>query len=544
VRGDHSPLTTSEGGAQVAVIERQVLGRERETRVRDILSAFAIPPGGVVSGVAASGAFVKEPTGALLESRDPTTGAVLARVRTASPDDYARASRAAREAFERWRLVPAPRRGEVVRRLGEQFRQRKEELARLITVENGKILSEARGEIQEVIDMCDLAVGQSRQLFGRTIVSERPQHRIVENWHPLGVVGIISAFNFPVAVPGWGWALALVCGDSVLWKPSSLTPLVSVACQQIFHEITNGTEAEGVFSLVNGGGASVGEMLLSDPAVPLVQATGSCALGERVSAAVGKRGARAILELGGNNAVIVLDDADIDQALASVVFGSVGTAGQRCTSTRRLILQRGIAKAFVDRMTAAYRTVQIGDPLDDRTLMGPLISAQAVADYESGIAEIERQGGEVLCGARVIRQGDGYFVEPTIVRSRKDMPIVKDEIFAPILHVFEVDTLDEAIALNNSVPQGLSSGIFTRDLLAAERWLSAAGADTGIANVNAGTSGAEIGGAFGGEKLTGGGRQAGSDAWKGYMRRQTSTVNYGTQVVLAQGVKFDVGDHQ
>jgi aldehyde dehydrogenase (NAD+) len=435
--------------------------------------------------------------------------------------------------------VPAPRRGEIVRRLGQHLRERKEDLARLITLENGKILSEARGEVQEVIDMCDFAVGLSRQLYGKTIVSERPEHRIVENWHPLGVVGIISAFNFPVAVPGWGWALALVCGDAVLWKPSSLTPLVSIACQQIFHDVTNGTEAEGVFALAIGGGAMIGDALLRDRSVPLVQATGSCALGERVTAAVGKRGARAILELGGNNAVVVLGDADLDQALASVVFGSVGTAAQRCTSTRRLILQRPVAERFVERMLKAYRTVQIGDPLDERTLMGPLISAQAVRDYRDGIVEIRRQGGEVLCGDAVLDR-PGYFVAPTIVRSRADMAVVNDEIFAPILHVFVVDTLDEAIALNNAVPQGLSSGIFTRDLLAAERWLSAAGSDTGIANVNAGTSGAEIGGAFGGEKLTGGGRQAGSDAWKAYMRRQTSAVNYGRQVVLAQGVKFDL----
>ena len=515
----------------------------RRADVARILDAFGLKVGGSPSGVAAGGRFL-EASGERIETYDPTTGEVLAQVRGASAADYAQASEIARTAFERWRLVPAPKRGETVRLLGEQFRKRKDDLARLISVENGKILSEARGEVQEVIDMCDFAVGQSRMLYGRTIVSERPSHRLVENWHPLGVVGIVSAFNFPVAVPGWGWALALVCGDSVLWKPSSLTPLISIACQQIFHEVTNGTDAEGVFSLAIGSGATVGESLLADPRIPLVQATGSCALGERVTTAVGKRGARAILELGGNNAVVVLDDADIDQALASTVFGSVGTAAQRCTTTRRLILQRGIARRFVDRMLRAYRTVQIGDPLDERTLMGPLISAQAVRDYTEGLAEIRKQGGEVLTGARVLSDRPGYFVEPTIVRSRADMPIVKDEIFAPILHVFEVDDLDEAIALNNDVPQGLSSGIFTRDLIAAERWLSAAGSDTGIANVNAGTSGAEIGGAFGGEKLTGGGRQAGSDAWKAYMRRQTSAVNYGTQVVLAQGVKFDVGDSQ
>ena len=524
----------------MAVTTRDAVSPAREAEVARTLSAFNIRPGATVSGVAAAGAFVREPAGGVIDSYDPTTGALLARVQTAGTDDYASASSAARAAFERWRVVPAPRRGEFVRLLGERFRQRKEELARLISVENGKILSEARGEIQEVIDICDLAVGLSRQLFGKTIVSERPQHRLMENWHPLGVVGIISAFNFPAAVPGWGWSLALVCGDTILWKPSTLTPLVAIACQQIFHEVTNGTEAEGVFSLAIGSGATIGERLLADERVPLVQATGSCALGERVTTAVGKRGARAILELGGNNAVVVLKDADLDMALASVVFGAVGTAGQRCTSTRRLILERPIAKGFVDRLVKAYATVQIGDPLDDNTLMGPLISAQATRDYRDGLAEIQRQGGEVLCGGRVLDDRAGYFVTPAVVRSRAGMAITNEEIFAPILHVFEVDSLDEAIALNNSVPQGLSSGLFTRDMISAERWLSAVGADTGLANVNVGTSGAEIGGAFGGEKLTGGGRQAGSDAWKSYMRRQTSAVNFGTQAVLAQGVKFDV----
>ena len=524
----------------MAVTTREAISPAREALVGRILSAFDIRPGSTVSGVAAGGAFLPEPTGALIDSHDPTTGALLARVRTAGPDDYTVASSEARAAFERWRVIPAPRRGEFVRLLGERFRQRKEDLASLISIENGKILSEARGEIQEVIDICDLAVGLSRQLFGKTIVSERPQHRLVENWHPLGVVGIISAFNFPAAVPGWGWSLALVCGDTILWKPSTLTPLVSIACQQIFHEVTNATEAEGVFSLAIGTGATIGERLLADVRVPLVQATGSCGLGERVTAAVGKRGARAILELGGNNAVVVLKDADLDLALASVVFGAVGTAGQRCTSTRRLILERPIAERFVERLLKVYGTVQIGDPLDESTLMGPLISRQAVDDYRNGLAEIQRQGGEVLCGGRVLEERPGYFVTPVVVRSRAGMAITSEEIFAPILHVFEVDSLDEAIALNNAVPQGLSSGLFTRDLLSAERWLSAVGADTGLANVNVGTSGAEIGGAFGGEKLTGGGRQAGSDAWKSYMRRQTSAVNFGTQAVLAQGVKFDI----
>jgi aldehyde dehydrogenase (NAD+) len=513
---------------------------DRRLQVEGILSAFDLPVGGTVSGVAYGGSFIPSGTGGALETRDPSTGNVLAHVRTASEADCSSAIAAAQDAFKSWRSVPPPARGEVVRKLGDAFRRRKDDLARLISLENGKILSEARGEVQEVIDICDLAVGQSRQLYGREIASERRDHRLLEQWHPLGVVGIISAFNFPVAVPGWGWAIALVCGDTIVWKPSSLTPLISIAAQQIFHEVTAGTEAEGIFSLVIGSGGTVGEALLSDDRVPLIQATGSCAVGERVSAAVGKRSGRAILELGGNNAVIVLDDADLRLALRAIVFGSVGTAGQRCTSTRRLILQRGIATRFLEQLVAAYRTVRIGDPLDEKTLMGPVISKEAVDEYRDGLVEIQRQGGTLLYGGRVLEDRAGYFVEPAIVRSRVDMPICKEEIFAPILHVFEVDGLEEAIEVNNAVPQGLSSGLFTTNLSAAERWLSATGSDCGIANVNVGTSGAEIGGAFGGEKATGGGRQAGSDAWKGYMRRQTCTINYGDDLPLAQGVAFPV----
>jgi aldehyde dehydrogenase (NAD+) len=512
----------------------------RRMRVEAILRAFDIPFGGTVSGVAYGGTFKASPSGAHIETRDPSTDEVLAHVQTAGEDECKRAVGEAHESFKQWRLVPPPQRGEVVRRLGEGFRRRKEDLARLISLENGKILTEARGEVQEVIDICDLAVGQSRQLFGREIASERRDHRLVEQWHPLGVVGIISAFNFPVAVPGWGWAIALVCGDTIVWKPSSHTPLISIAAQQIVHEVTAGTEAEKVFSLIIGRGGAVGEALLADDRVALIQATGSCALGERVSAAVAKRAGRAILELGGNNAAIVLDDADMRLALRAVAFGTVGTAGQRCTTTRRLILQRGIASRFLEQLVAAYRTVNIGDPLDEKTLMGPVISQDAVNDYKEGLAEIQRQGGKLIYGGRVLDDRAGYFVEPAIVRSRKDMPICREEIFAPILHVFEVDSLEEAIEVNNSVPQGLSSSLFTTNLTAAERWLSSVGSDCGIANVNVGTSGAEIGGAFGGEKATGGGRQAGSDAWKGYMRRQTNTINYGSELPLAQGVEFPV----
>jgi aldehyde dehydrogenase (NAD+) len=332
----------------------------------------------------------------------------------------------------------------------------------------------------------------------------------------------------------------LACGDTIVWKPSEQTPLVSLAIQQIFHSVTNGTEAAGVFSLVVGRGPSVGELLIADSRLPLVQATGSCRLGQRVAEVVGRRTGRAILELGGNNAVVVLNDADLDLALRAVVFGAAGTAGQRCTSTRRLILQRGIASAFIDRLVRAYSSISIGHPLDEATLMGPLISASAVSAYREGLEEIRRQGGQIVYGGRVLDDRPGFFVEPTVVRSTREMPICAEEVFAPILHVFEVDSLDEAIALNNAVPQGLSSALFTTDLRAAERWLSEVGSDCGIANVNVGTSGAEIGGAFGGEKATGGGRQAGSDAWKAYMRRQTCTVNYGSDLPLAQGVRFDL----
>jgi aldehyde dehydrogenase (NAD+) len=506
-------------------------------RAAPILDSFGFAQ--LNSGVAHGGRVIAA-TGEVLDSLDPSTGEVLARVQSAGADDYIAAVEAARNAFVSWRSVPAPRRGEIVRRLGEAFRARKEPLARLISLENGKILSEARGEVQEVIDICDFAVGLSRQLYGRDMHSERVNHRLFERWHPLGIVGIISAFNFPAAVPGWGWAIALVCGDTVAWKPSEQTPLVSIAIQQVFHEVTNGTEAEGVFSLLVGPGPTVGEKLIADTRIPLIQATGSCRLGQRVAEVVGRRTGRAILELGGNNAVVVLDDADLALALRGVVFGAAGTAGQRCTSTRRLILQRGIASTFLERLVAAYRSINIGDPLDEQTLMGPLISQAAVNGYREGLQEIRRQGGEIVCGGSVLNDRPGFFVEPTIVRSTREMPICAEEIFAPILHVFEVDDLDEAITLNNGVPQGLSSGLFTTDLHSAERWLSEVGSDCGIANVNVGTSGAEIGGAFGGEKATGGGRQAGSDAWKAYMRRQTCTVNYGSDLPLAQGVRFDL----
>jgi aldehyde dehydrogenase (NAD+) len=478
--------------------------------------------------------------GAELVSYNPSTGQPLASVRQATADDYETVASEARKAFETWRMTPAPVRGEMVRQLGEELRQRKDDLGRLVSLEAGKIISEGLGEVQEMIDICDFAVGLSRQLYGLTMHSERPLHRMYEQWHPLGPIGIITAFNFPVAVWAWNTALAAVCGDPVIWKPSSKTPLTAVAVQNIANTVMARHGLSGVFTLVIGRGADVGETLLADRRVPLISATGSCRMGRRIAHVVGERLGRTLLELGGNNAIIVLDDANLDLALRAVLFGAVGTAGQRCTSTRRLILQKGIAGPFVERLRNAYAQVRIGDPMEDeKTLMGPLIDDGAVKDMMVALEKVKEEGGEILCGGgRVNRSGS--FVEPTLVRAHKGMRIWKEETFAPILYVFEVDTLDEAIALQNDVPQGLSSSIFTTNMISAETFLSHKGSDCGIANVNLGTSGAEIGGAFGGEKDTGGGRESGSDSWKVYMRRQTNTLNWGSDLPLAQGVRFDI----
>jgi len=476
-------------------------------------------------------------TGAELVSENPATGKPLARVRMATAAEYDRVAAAAAETFRSWRLVPAPRRGEVVRDLGEELRRLKDPLGRLVSLESGKILSEGLGEVQEMIDICDYAVGLSRQLHGLTLPSERPGHRMMEQWHPLGPVGIITAFNFPTAVWAWNAALAAVCGDSMVWKPSPRTPLCAVAVQRLCERVMERHGCPGVFNLVIGPDAEVGARLLEDRRLPLISATGSCRLGHVVADTVGKRLGRMILELGGNNAVIVLDDADLDLATRAVVFGAVGTAGQRCTTTRRLIVQKGIAAELVRRLRKAYASVKIGDPLEPGTLCGPLIAADAVSGFLKALDAARAQGGEVLCGGRKLDR-PGYFVEPTLVRAHAGMAIVRQETFAPILYVLEVATLEEAIALHNGVEQGLSSAIFTRDLLAAEAFLAPAGSDCGIANVNCGTSGAEIGGAFGGEKETGGGREAGSDSWKAYMRRQTNVVNFSRELPLAQGVSF------
>jgi L-aminoadipate-semialdehyde dehydrogenase len=491
-----------------------------------------------VNAGAAHGSWL-DTQGPEMVSTNPATGEPIAKVRQALAADYEAVLQAATRRFETWRAVPAPRRGEVIRALGNALREQKDDLGRLVALENGKILSEGLGEVQEMIDICDFAVGLSRQLYGLSMHSERPSHRMYEQWQPLGVVGVISAFNFPVAVWAWNAALAVVCGDPVVWKPSHKVPLAAIAVQNICHRIMQEHDCAGLFGMVMGSVGEVGERMLHDPRVPLISATGSTRMGRRIAEVVGPRMGRTILELGGNNAIVVLDDADLDLAVRAVTFAACGTAGQRCTTTRRLVVQKGVAKDVVERLRKIYASVRIGDPLAPDTLMGPLVDEHAVADYLKAIETAKADGGTVLYGGKKLDRA-GHFVEPTIIAARADMKIVHEETFAPILYVIEVKDVDEAIAVNNGVPQGLSSAIFTRDVLAAEKFLSSAGSDCGIANVNIGTSGAEIGGAFGGEKDTGGGREAGSDSWKLYMRRQTVTINYGKELPLAQGVHFDI----
>jgi aldehyde dehydrogenase (NAD+) len=470
-------------------------------------------------------------------SVNPANGMVLGKVRLASAREYERAVGTAQCAFLSWRMLPAPRRGEVIRQIGEALRAKKEALGALVAMECGKIRAEGEGEVQEMIDMADFAVGLSRQLYGLTMATERPGHRMYEQWHPLGPVGIITAFNFPVAVWAWNALLSAVCGNPNLWKPSPDTPLTAVAVQKICNEVTARHGVAGIFSLVCGDVETVGEPMANDARLPLISATGSCAMGKKVAATVAKRLGRSLLELGGNNAIIVTAEADLELASRAIFFAAVGTAGQRCTSLRRLIVHRSIAASLKEKLLRLWKQVRIGDPLEASTLMGPLIHAAAVQRYVDGIAAIEKQGGRVLCGGKTLQ---GNYVEPTIVEANKDMTIMQDEIFAPILYVLEFEDLDEAIALQNGVPQGLSSAIFTRSMMEAERFLSPSGSDCGIANVNIGTSGAEIGGAFGGEKETGGGRESGSDSWKAYMRRQTVTINYSKELPLAQGIRFEI----
>jgi aldehyde dehydrogenase (NAD+) len=487
-------------------------------------------------GASAGGPFI-ETSGDLLVSYDPSDGTPIAKVRMAREEEYDEVVYQAAQAFERWRMLPAPKRGLIVREIGEELRRNKNELGALVSIEMGKILQEGLGEVQEMIDVADFAVGLSRQLYGLTMHSERPMHRMYEQWHPLGVVGVITAFNFPVAVWAWNALIAAVCGDCVVWKPSPETPLTAIAVQKLCSRVLERHGWQGVFGLVIGDVPSVGERMLSDRRISLVSATGSTAMGKRVAEVVGRRLGRTLLELGGNNGVIVMDDANLGIVLRAVLFGAVGTAGQRCTSIRRLFLHRRIAAGFTEKLIAAYKQVCIGSPLDANTLMGPLINSAAVERMQEGLDRIREQGGEILYGGRRIA---GNYVEPTLVRAQARMPILKEEIFAPILYLIEFDDIDQAIDWHNDVPQGLSSAVFTGSGVVAETFLSARGSDCGIANVNIGTSGAEIGGAFGGEKETGGGRESGSDAWKAYMRRQTVTINWSNELPLAQGIEFPI----
>ena len=492
------------------------------------------------SGVC-GGDWIDRPHGGTITSLNPSTGEPLAEVACASRDDYDHCLERAQSAFTTWRMMPPPQRGEIVRQIGQLLREHKRDLGLLVTFEVGKIRSEGEGEVQEMIDMCDFAVGLSRQLYGLTMASERPLHRLFEQWHPLGPAGIITAFNFPVAVWAWNAAVAAVCGDTMLWKPSPHTPLTAIAVQHLVNRVMAEHGIEGVFTLCIGADADVGKWMAADRRLPLISATGSCAMGRSVAATVGARLGRSLLELGGNNGILLTESANLDLALRAVLFAAAGTTGQRCTTLRRLIIHESVAGSFIDRLVAAYQSIPVGSPWEDGVLMGPLISETAVNNMLQALEAARQQGGEILCGGKRIEQS-GFFVQPTLVRAHFEMPIVAEETFAPILYVTTYRDLDEAIAMHNRVEQGLSSAIFTDRLHEAERFLSAAGSDCGIANVNIGTSGAEIGGAFGGEKATGGGREAGSDAWKAYMRRQTCTVNYGSDLPLAQGVEFDVCD--
>jgi aldehyde dehydrogenase (NAD+) len=500
----------------------------------EVLERLEIEP---VNSGACYGDWIPNPSGGELESINPATGEALAKVLRAGPADYECVVARAQAAFSEWRMIPAPKRGEIVREIGNELRLHKADLAALVTLEMGKILPEGLGEVQEMIDIADFAVGLSRQLYGLTMHSERPEHRMYEQWHPLGLVGVISAFNFPVAVWSWNAMIAAVCGDCVLWRPSSETPLAAIAVQKICNRVMDRHSLKGIFNLVVGASNPVGEALIQDRRIPLVSFTGSTEVGRHVSEVVASRLGRSILELGGNNGIIVMNDADLDLALRAVLFGAIGTAGQRCTTTRRLFLQAGIAAKMTAALVAAYRQVKIGDPMEPATVMGPLVNPRAVRDMMEGLGRIRDEGGEVLVGGAPIK---GCYVEPALVRARPDMPVLKEEIFAPILYLIEFDDLEQAIGWHNDVPQGLSSAMFTTNLISAETFLSHRGSDCGIANINIGTSGAEIGGAFGGEKETGGGRESGSDAWKAYMRRQTNTLNWSNELPLAQGIEFSL----
>lgn len=495
---------------------------------------------------ASSGREWKSPqTTEVLTPFSPVDGSTYLEIPLATAKEYAQIVSTSQNAFLYWRDIPAPRRGEIVRQIGEKVRTYKEPLGHIISYETGKPLQEGIGEVQEMIDVCDFAVGQSRMLYGMTTVSERPQHKLYEQYHPFGVVGVITAFNFPLAVYGWNAMLAAICGDVVIWKPSSKAPATAIALQKILGEvIAENNLPEGIFNLIIGNRKEVGNQLLADSRIPLISFTGSVTSGRHAAEVVARRLGRTILELGGNNAIVMAPSADLKLAIPAVVFGAVGTTGQRCTTTRRLIVHEDIYDAVVKKLQTAYESLNIGNPLDDTNHMGPLIDLQSVHDYREAIEAIRTQDGEIIHGGNVLfgpKYESGCYVEPTLASVQSDTPIVQEETFAPILYLIRYSgNIDKAIAIQNSVRQGLSSSIFTTDLREAERFLSAAGSDCGIANVNIGTSGAEIGGAFGGEKETGGGRESGSDSWKGYMRRQTVTVNYGSDLPLAQGIAFDL----
>jgi aldehyde dehydrogenase (NAD+) len=479
-----------------------------------------------------------EPNAGGVAASTPITGDVLFTVAETNKEQAEAEIAAAAEAFTTWRTTPAPVRGALVSRLGELLIEHKADLGTLVTVEAGKITSEALGEVQEMIDVCQFAVGLSRQLYGKTIASERPGHRLMETWHPMGVVGVITAFNFPVAVWAWNTAIALVCGDTVVWKPSELTPLTAIACQALIERAADDVGAPANLSRLIQGGREIGELLVDDPRVALVSATGSVRMGQQVGPRVAQRFGRALLELGGNNAAIVTPSADLDLAVRGIVFSAAGTAGQRCTTLRRVIAHRSVVDTLVERIAGAYRTLPVGDPSADGTLVGPLIHERSYRDMVGALEQAKADGGEVIGGEHADLGEGSFYVRPALVRMPSQTAVVHDETFAPILYVLTYDELDEAIDLNNAVPQGLSSAIFTTDMREAERFMAADGSDCGIANVNIGTSGAEIGGAFGGEKQTGGGRESGSDSWQAYMRRATNTVNYSSELPLAQGVQF------
>jgi aldehyde dehydrogenase (NAD+) len=482
--------------------------------------------------------WIEDSNGKELVSYNPTTGEPIAKVMQATNDTYATVLHKATDTFKTWRTVPAPQRGQVIRDLGNAIREFKEPLGELVALEMGKIKVEGIGEVQEMIDICDFAVGLSRQLYGLTMHSERPNHRMYEQWHPLGPIGIITAFNFPVAVWAWNATLAAICGNSMVWKPSPTTPLTTIAIQHIVNKVMADHGLAGVFNIIIGENQIIGEQMINDPRLPLISFTGSSKVGKYVATVVAGRLGRTILELGGNNAIIVAKDANLDLAVRAILFGAVGTAGQRCTTTRRVLMHQDIASELIERLMSAYQQIPIGNPLEDGILMGPLINEIAVEKMMSTLETAKTQGGEIIYGGNRLFEEGRNFVKPTIIKMPAQTSIVHEETFAPILYLLEYETIDEAISIHNGVPQGLSSAIFTTNLLTAEQFLAAIGSDCGIANINIGTSGAEIGGAFGGEKETGGGRESGSDAWKSYMRRQTNTINWSTDLPLAQGIQF------